>query len=200
MIVGLDLDNTIVDCDVVFHQQTEILLGRSLGQQPRETLRDLVRRERGDKLWTQIQAEVYGPLYQTCRPYRGAIEAIARIEACAQVSEIIIISHKTVTDSAGKNYKLRDYAASWIEKHLLGIQTALTLSHVHFAPTIEDKRQTIVAKKCDIFLDDLTDIVIPLQDKIRHPILFSPNASSHSLRHRLHVCDWPSFGAFVCRD
>ena len=199
MIVGLDLDNTIVDCDALFRQETEKLLGRSLPTQSREDIRALVRQERGDNVWTQIQAEVYGPLYHNCKPCKDAIETISELMTGNHVTNLMIISHKTLTDSAGKNYKLRDYSMAWIEKHLLNGKSPLQKSHVHFADTIEQKRQMIIEKGCNIFLDDLAEILLPLKGKIQHPILFNQNTTNHPLNDSLKICDWPSFGAFVRR-
>ncbi len=196
MIVGLDLDNTIVDCDTLFQHQAEDLLGCSLAGKSREDVRALVRSERGDHFWTQIQAEVYGPLYQECPPCNGALETIAQIAASPRVTDIMIISHKTRTDSAGKNYKLRDYATAWIERHLFG-KTSLTKSHIHFAETIGEKLQLVATKECDFFLDDLTDIILPLQNRIPHPVLFNRDAKNHPMKDSLRICDWPAFGAFV---
>ena len=132
MKVGLDLDNTIVDCDALSRRETERLLGRSFADHARDDLRRLVRESRGDSYWTQIQAEVYGPLYQECAPCVGAIEAIEKIAGRAAVSEIVIISHKTTTDAAGKKYRLRESAMAWVERHLLGPRTRLGRQQVFF--------------------------------------------------------------------
>lgn len=204
MIVGLDLDNTIVDCDALFQRQAETLLDRLLISKSREAIRDLVRHEKGDTHWTQIQAEVYGPLYPECRPCRGAVEAIASIGALSHISRVIIISHKTLADSAGRNYKLRDYAMRWIEEYLIGSHGPLTMADVYFASTINEKRQMIVDRQCDFFLDDLTDIIVPLAHKISYPVLFSQHPESHPLKDKSRVCDWPSFADFTkdgfCRE
>jgi hypothetical protein len=199
MKIGLDLDNTIVDCDALFQRRAEQLLGRSLDGRAREDIRRLVRETLGDPCWTQIQAEVYGPLYQECPPFPQALETIAKIARCAHTPEIFIISHKTVTDSAGKKYKLRDYARKWVARHLIGEQTRLSDAHVFFTETIEEKRHMIVDMACDVFFDDLPSIILPLQDIIPHAVLFSrSSADNHPLKTSVHVCDWPAFGAFIC--
>jgi hypothetical protein len=156
-------------------------------------VRDLVRREHGDPRWTDIQAEVYGPLYRQCPPCIGAIEAIYAIAQSQHVSQVVIISHKTLADSAGKNYKLRDFALCWLDDHLLGGRTPLTRAQVIFTSTMEEKRQVIVEKNCHFFLDDLPEIIEPLRGKIPHPVLFKKDAD------RLpQTCDWVSFKALVC--
>lgn len=200
MLIGLDLDNTIVDCDGMFRLQAEKLLGRDLSQSTREEIRALVRRDHSDPCWTDIQAEVYGPGYAECQPCTGAVAAISAIARCARVTQVAIISHKTITDSAGKNYQLRDYAKGWIEQHLLNGHTPLASAHIYFASTIEEKRRMIVEKKCDVFLDDLTEIILPLQGAITHPILFSKNPAAHPMKDKLHICDWPGFASFICHD
>ena len=193
MIIGIDLDNTIVDCEAMFLTLSEDLLGRSLSGCSRDEARVQVRKECGDIFWTKIQAIVYGTRYLECPPYDGAISAINLISNSSHITQVKIISHKTRMDSAEGIYNLRTIALQWIKLNL----PEESINSVHFKDSIIAKQNCIVNEHCDVFLDDLPEILIPLLDHIPTPILFRKHRNPHP---RLRVCDWQQFADLVCRE
>jgi hypothetical protein len=195
VIVGLDLDNTIVNCDSLFKREAERLLGSRIETDDRGDVRDIVRARAGDSSWTTIQADVYSHLYQFCRPFGGAIETIKYLNTVVGKDQIYIISHKTVLDSAGKGLRLRDYAQSWINENLFSFGL-LKPGNVYFCDTKDSKLERIKDVGCDFFFDDLEDIVAYLENYIPYPILFHPDPTKLNSKINLQG-DWRFFRDFI---
>jgi hypothetical protein len=75
MIIGLDFDNTIVCYDHIIHSAA---LERGLIpthiRVSKNSIRDYLRGQDKDDLWTELQGYVYGPGLKDALPYPGVKE------------------------------------------------------------------------------------------------------------------------------
>jgi hypothetical protein len=74
--------------------------------------------------------------------------------------EIAIVSHKTRHPFLGPQYDLHAAARGWVEQHLLeNGNDLIPASQVFFELTKEEKLARIADFDCDVFLDDLPEIL-----------------------------------------
>src|SRR5207302_4158082 len=113
-IIGIDLDNTLVCYDDLFHfaahQEGLIELSAPKGK---ERIRDAIRLlPGGESKWTRLQAIVYGPRISGARTFEGG-EMFLR-HCSEQGTKAVIVSHKTrFVTLDGKRIDLRDSALAW---------------------------------------------------------------------------------------
>jgi len=168
MRIGLDFDNTIVSYDTLFHK-----VAREQGHIPegvpvnKNAVRDYLRAQGVEPVWTAMQGYVYGARMNEAAAYP---DAIATIEALGKAGhELFIISHKTRTPYAGPAYDLHASARGWIATHLNDAngQALIPAERITFHESKDQKIARIGALQCDVFLDDLPEILL-------HP-QFSPS-------------------------
>lgn len=159
--LGLDFDNTIVLYDDVFRD-----LGTEAGLLPagfaggKRAVRDHVRGlPDGERLWTALQAKVYGAGIARAVPSPGLQAFLARCRVGG--IELFIVSHKTefaAADPAGIN--LREAARSWIAAHGLTDpeRGGIPPEKVFFEATRAEKIDRIRALACTHFVDDLNEV------------------------------------------
>ncbi|MDO8788027.1 MAG: hypothetical protein Q7J42_08140 [Sulfuritalea sp.] len=159
MRIGLDFDNTIVSYDALFHK-----VAREQDVVPHDTpvnkvaVRDYLRRIGREEIWTEIQGTVYGARMDEALAYPGVIEFL-RWAALAG-HEVAIVSHKTKHPFLGPQYDLHAAARAWVERHLSENGTALiSAAQIFFELTKDEKLARIGSFGCDIFLDDLPEIL-----------------------------------------
>jgi hypothetical protein len=159
MRIGLDFDNTIVSYDALFHK-----VARELDVVPSDTpvnkvaVRDYLRQIGQEDIWTEMQGTVYGARMDEAQAYPGVLEFM-RWAALAG-HELAIISHKTKHPFLGPQYDLHAAASAWVDQHLIENGSPLTsLKQVFFEQTKEEKLSRIGSFGCEIFLDDLPEIL-----------------------------------------
>jgi Phosphotransferase enzyme family len=196
MRIGIDFDNTIVSYDSLFHR-----VARERNLIPHDTpvnkvaIRDHLRQIGKEELWTEMQGYVYGARMDEALAYPGVIEFLSR--AAASGDEVAIVSHKTKSPYLGTQYDLHAAARAWVEKHLRKDGIALVpTTQVFFELTKEEKLARIEAFGCDIFIDDLPEI---LQAKVfptgTRRVLFDPerNHAGADLRGIWVTHSWNDF-------
>jgi len=185
MLIGVDLDNTIVCYDQVFHQ-TALEKGLIPAEVP--VSKDQVcnyLRERGlEDAWTEVQGIVYGPRIQSAPPFAGVMDFLAR---CRQHgTPIRIISHKTTFSRIGTTRTdLRAAALDWMAAKGLFMTKGLGLSRedVLFGATRQEKIKYIRQSGCTHFIDDLEAVFLEETFPATvEKILFAPNRESAALR------------------
>ncbi len=170
MVIGLDLDNTLVGYEELFPvaaaelglftpDELSELSARAPGKTP---LRDALRaRPGGEYQWRDVQALVYGREIMNARPFPGVLPFLAR---CRELSlPVFVVSHKTPTASCrGQIFDLRQVALAWLEKAGLFNPAAspLTPEHVFFAATRAEKLARIAELGCRVFVDDLVELFL----------------------------------------
>jgi hypothetical protein len=161
MIIGVDLDNTLINYDDVFLEtavaqgvlQAETISGK---EEIRDTLRQL---PEGDIKWQKIQAQVYGSGIKDATPMEGVVQFL--IECNEHAVPVYIVSHKTETvldDPAG--VRLRAYATKWMQKNGFFEHYGLNRENVFFSSTRQKKINQIIDLKCTHFIDDLEEIFL----------------------------------------
>lgn len=182
MIIGLDFDNTIVSYDEVFYN-VAIEWGIAPSDIPankleiRNFLRDVGKEDR----WTEMQGYVYGTRMEHAQIFPGFIEFLRQVKNDG--FSVVIVSHKTPHPYRGPKYDLHAAAREWIEKNIcLDGVPVLSAKDIFFEPTKEKKIERIAELGCDVFIDDLPEIIFAADfpKKVR-AILFDPDSSQGSL-------------------
>src|SRR5262245_39826935 len=114
MIVGIDLDNTIVCYDQHFHSEA---VARGLISEHvsscKDAIRDHLRNNGRESLWTELQGYVYGLGMRTAQPFPGIIEFLGKCHVHGIKTHII--SHRTRVPYSGESYDLHVAASEWLE-------------------------------------------------------------------------------------
>lgn len=200
MIIGLDFDNTIVSYDYLFHR---IAFERGLIPQElavnKFEVRNHLRQAGKEDLWTQMQGYVYGARMDEAQAYEGAVEFLCWAKNAGH--KVAIISHKTKFPFLGEKYDLHIAATSWIENNLSDEGGWLIQrENIFFEPTKENKISKISSFECDVFLDDLPEILDSelFPNKVRR-FLFDPE-DKHMLAPGSSISkvnSWREFTAFI---
>ena len=190
MLVGLDFDNTIVNYDQVFYD-----VAMETGIVPKEipvnklAVRDFLRSIGREDCWTEMQGYVYGARMDNAQLYPGFIDFIQHVKNAGHSA--VIISHKTAHPFLGPKYDLHTAAYQWIEKNIcIEGRPVLSTESIFFEPTKEKKLERIAQLECDIFIDDLPEILTSPHFPVKVlGLLFDPD-SKHSL-------DIPKFSSWA---
>lgn len=157
--IGLDFDNTLIDYDGVFHQ---VALEKGLIDEhvpvSKMAVRDSLRERDQEDDWTELQGYVYGMRLSDAAPYQGVLDFLKK--ARAENMTVSIVSHKTRHPYRGPRYDLHAAARKWIENGLCDNEGALVpMERVYFHETKPEKINRIGSEKCDVFVDDLPEIL-----------------------------------------
>ena len=159
MRIGIDFDNTIVSYDALFHR---LALEKNLIPQnlpaSKLAVRDHLRAVDKEELWTLMQGEVYGSRMGEAIAYPGFFNFAKKAQDSGH--QLFIISHKTKYPFAGPNYDLHESAKCWIRKTMPahGIEFNEN-TDAFFEITKEEKIARINNLDCDVFIDDLPEIL-----------------------------------------
>lgn len=166
MKIGLDFDNTIVDYDQVFYEvglKKQLITANIPAN--KYAVKAALCENAQEAVWTELQGYVYGKCMEDAAPYPGVLDFITQVVKAGH--ELVIISHKTQFPYAGPKYDLRVAAKAWIDKYC-----ALP---VFFEASKMEKINRIALMGCDIFIDDLLEILtMPEFPAHTQRILFDP--------------------------
>ncbi len=161
MRIGIDLDNTIIDYTEAFlfgARQLKLIPEKWKGQ--KVELKHLVQsHSEGELNWQRLQGKVYGQWIHHAKLYSGVFRFLWR---CRQRGwKTIVVSHKTEHGHFDPDkISLRDSARKFLfscqvfESHGEGL-----LDEIKFESTRERKIQTIDDCQCDVFIDDLPEVL-----------------------------------------
>lgn len=190
MRIGIDFDNTIVSYDSLFHK---VALDQSLipeGVQPsKAAVRQYLVQAGKEERWTLMQGLVYGDRMEDASMYEGVIPFL--IWARENGHECAIISHKTKYPYKGPEYDLHKAARNWIDQNLLLYgNPILNPSNIFFELTKEEKLSRIDVFGCDIFIDDLMEILFAegFPENVGR-ILFDPDCHQEEQKKDLVICN-----------
>lgn len=175
MRIGLDFDNTIVNYDRIFHT-----VALEQGVVPPElpankiAVRDYLRQLDREAIWTEMQGHVYGARMMEAEAYPGVLQFIRLAREAGHA--LAIISHKTKHNFLGPRYDLHSAARTWVERYLIEEGVPLVPEkQVFFELTKEEKLARIGDFGCDIFIDDLPEILLaPYFPPNTKRLLFDP--------------------------
>jgi len=184
MHIGLDFDNTIVCYDKLFHR---LALDENLipANTPVDKLavREYLRKTNQESKWTTLQGEAYGKHMDQAEAYPDVLSFITCMKE--KNHRLTIVSHKTKHPYLGHSYDLHTAAFQWIATHLVFNHQALfNEDHIFFELTKEAKLERIAKINCDIYIDDLPEILLAehFPQHIKG-ILFDPQ-KNHSSDHQ----------------
>ena len=191
MRIGLDFDNTIVNYDHVFH-----LVAREGGHIPADLphnklqVRDFLRRAGKEDTWTEMQGYVYGARLSDAAPYPGAVDFMRWAHDAGH--ELRIVSHKTRHPYLGVKYDLHRSARAWVEQVLqVSGQPLLAPEHVFFELTKTEKLKRIGDEACDVFIDDLPEILLAPEFPVAvRRVLFDPDEHHRNMTGLTSVASW----------
>lgn len=188
MRIGVDFDNTLVSYDDIFHR-VALEQGAIPASTPRSKLavRDFLRREGREEVWTEMQGTVYGARMDEVQAYPGALEFLkwARDSGI----ELCIISHKTRHPFIGPKHDLHAAAQRWIEDNV-----SRHFGHIQafFELTKDAKLERIRACRCEHYIDDLPEILLAkgFPSAVQR-VLFDPDAHHAPVEGLVLMRSWP---------
>ena len=187
----MDFDNTIVCYDHVFHMVAveRGLIGADVTIS-KVAVRDHMCRAGNEDAWTELQGYAYGKRMADATAYPGVMEFLRQARDCAIT--VYIISHKTRHPFAGPRYDLHQAAESWIESTLVDDGGPLVRrENVFFYEAKNEKISRIRELECDVFVDDLPEILTApgFPDSIRK-FLFDPDRNHGPLPGIEPIAHW----------
>ncbi len=157
MIIGLDLDNTIVSYDRLFFTEA-VKAGLVTNDiEPSKTaVRDRLREEGNERAFTELQGRVYGAEMNSARPFPGVVPFVEAVRGAG--STVAIVSHRTRVPFLGPPFDLHESARNWINSNF---DDALIPSGLVFLETtLGDKLRRVGSITCDVFVDDLPEVLM----------------------------------------
>ena len=166
MIVGIDLDNTIIKYDNAFIAAAKFLnIKIPEGITNKIDLKKYcVTLNEGELIWQKIQGLAYGKLLlKNAKLYNGVKRFIWRLKNKGH--EIKIISHKTKFGHFDKEKNLlREIASEFLKNNnIINCEFPL-VNDLFFLNTRNEKVKKILSEKVQIFIDDLKEVIIDLED------------------------------------
>lgn len=197
MRIGIDFDNTIACYDGVFRRAAleRGLVPADVGTS-KNAVRDFLNGSGRKDDFTELQGYVYGSRMDlvACYPDVKAFVAASR----AAGHELFIVSHKTKHPMLGPQHDMHAAARAFLHDQQLIGPDAIPEDNVFFLMTKEEKVEKAAKLGCEIFIDDLPEILAMsgLPAGVRK-ILFDPeNHFEQDTRFERHT-SWSSIDATV---
>jgi hypothetical protein len=154
MRIGIDLDNTIVCYDGLFHQIAvrQGLIPSDVAVD-KQAVRDFLRADGRNDEWTELQGLVYGEAMSEAKPYAGVMEFFAAAKRNGW--PLLVISHRTRQPYLGPPRDLHAAARAWLATNVM-----LPEANVFLEESLDAKLQRIVEQRCDVFIDDLPELLL----------------------------------------
>ena len=193
MVIGFYFDNTIIDYSNSFKILAKKKKYNKINSNlDKNSLKDFLIKNKKQNEWTIIQGEVYGKYITRAELYKGFIKLFRYL--LKKNIKIFIVSHKTKYPYLGKKINLRKEAKKWIQKNIIYKNKIFNFSmkNVYFENSIEKKINRIVKLKCNIFIDDLPQILNLLPKNIIK-FLFNPNAKKKIKENYKTIESWAKF-------
>jgi hypothetical protein len=192
VIIGLDLDNTIVCYDRCFHTLAVERCGVPAAVPVQKTaVREFLREAGREAEWTKLQGVAYGDGMSQAQPFAGALGFVQ--EALRRGRTLKIISHRTKCPIVGDQTDLHASALDWLRREGFVGPEGLREEDVFFETTKEAKLARIAEQHCDIFLDDLPELLMAEAFPAEvQGWLFAPDQKGAP--HERVVTDWAAFG------
>jgi len=190
MRIGVDLDNTLAD----YRRPLERLCAShglpGTTPDPKLALREELRSRGDEREWTRLQGELYGPLMREAQLFAGAADTINRWKAAG--CDIYVVSHRTRHPIIGARHDLHAFAREWTHEQKLDV------ADLFFEETKEAKLARIGSLRCDVFIDDLPEILLhPVVPAATRKILFDPGCSHPSHPDLRSAKSWAQVAALA---
>ena len=110
-----------------------------------------------EECWRKLQGYVYGKAIEEAPSFEGTLECIKLWKA--QGHHFVVVSHKNQFPLVGPPYDMQQAALNWLER--LGFFDAgIERDRVFFEPTMDKKVLRIANLQCDLFCDDLPEVLL----------------------------------------
>jgi hypothetical protein len=153
--IGLDLDNTIID-----YSRPAREYAKQKNIQNISNLQDLrlqLKQKSNPDEWIQAQSWIYTEGLKVADVAKGFNEFIDYTKLMNK--KVFVISHKSEFAAwPSKGNSLREPAIYWLEKNLSFVDLVLN-QNLFFEDSQEAKIRKIVELKCNVFVDDLPEIL-----------------------------------------
>lgn len=199
MKIGIDLDNTILKYDDVFHHlavQEGWVSSECLKHKP-SIKHELIKRSGtefdADQNWQQLQAWAYGPHIFKARLFNGFLNCIQALRR--QNITIFIVSHKTRVSNFDPTINFHEAATAMLEKLNFFNHSSTGLSFnkedVFFESSLDEKIERINTLNLTHFIDDLTKVLDhPLFPDSIQKIHFCPDPTTTPIKKGLTCREW----------
>jgi hypothetical protein len=200
MRIGVDFDNTIACYDGVFYTAAleRGLIPAELGRD-KNSVRDHLNGAGRNEDFTELQGHVYGMRMDLVALYPGVTSFVTAARAAGH--DLFIVSHKTRYPILGPSHDLHAAAREFLSaRGLVGdARSRIDPGRVFFELTREDKVARAAGIGCDIFIDDLPDILaLPGFGEHMRRILFDPINQFGDVTNRAGNLDrFPSWNAIA---
>ena len=177
---GIDFDNTIVCYDALAHNLAveKSLIDLNVPKN-KEAVRNTLRIKGLEDLWTELQAELYGPRIKDAKSFPGLFEFLN--QAKSSKLELFIVSHKTKYPYRGPQYDLHMHAWKWLDDQNIP-NNLISRKNIFFEVSKQAKFERIASIGCDYFIDDLPEFLLDQNFPPKtERILFDPHSSSAAL-------------------
>lgn len=162
-IIGIDLDNTIICYEQSLidtaHERGHI--DASVSGLSKIQIRDLIRQQdNGEQHWQALQAYIYGSGIQHATAKPGVMSFLKQCQRHNITT--YIVSHKTEFPASQQaSCNLHTAARGWLEGNGFfdTAQTGLDSSKVFFEADRTQKIKRMTSLNCDIFIDDLIEVL-----------------------------------------
>jgi len=176
MRIGIDFDNTIACYDGVFHAAAleRGLIPADLGRD-KNSVRDHLNGSGRKDDFTELQGYVYGARMDLVSPYPGFADFVTAARKAGH--DLFIVSHKTKHPILGPQHDMHAAARGFLtDCALMGTgETQIAPDRVFFELTKEEKVSRARALCCDVFIDDLPEILAMSGFPVgMHKVLFDP--------------------------
>ena len=176
--IGLDFDNTLVTYDSLFRRAAiEKNLIPNNFPANKKLIRQYLRGEDKEELFTILQGEVYGLRISEAAQSEGMFLALKNLKK--EGISFYIISHKTKNPYSGPKYNLHNAAMKWLEKR----------ENVFFEITKEKKIERIKSIGCTHFIDDLPEILDMINPNVQR-IFYNPLENKNSNKQFVVMRNW----------
>jgi hypothetical protein len=191
MRIGIDFDNTIARYDGVFHKAA-----RERGLVPadlptsKNAVRDYLNGSGRKDEFTELQGYVYGARMDLVACYPGVHDFMRAARRAGH--DLYVVSHKTRIPILGPRYDMHAAARAFLVAQQLVGSGMLDPDHIHFALTKEEKVACAAALDCEVFIDDLPEILaMPGFPAGLRAILFDPDGSFLDQKGFERHASWP---------
>jgi hypothetical protein len=162
MLIGIDLDNTLVTYDQVFR---DVALARGLIDPAfvgtKQAIRDHIRLlSDGELAWRQLQGYVYGKGIAGAQMFEGVDGFLRR--ARAEGLPVVVVSHKTEYGHYDPDrVNLRESARAWMRANgfFASDGYGILAENVFFEASRAEKLGRIARLGCTHFIDDLEEVL-----------------------------------------
>lgn len=160
MIIGIDLDNTIINYDQTFLKialKKKIIFKNEIIT--KEKLKKKIIKKSNIEKWKEIQGIAYGKNIFQSSIMNFFLDFL--IICKLRNYKIYIISHKTKYGHYDNKTLLREQATKFLlSKNIINSYLSpIKRSHIFFCDTLEEKIIRIKYLKCDYFIDDLNKVL-----------------------------------------